>query len=116
LRGCDHDLDQAHVHQIGPHAGTRRSSLAGLGQAERVEIDSLTAEKRLVEAGFGLALLPESSIHEELRAGTLGVIDAPAPETTVPIFVVHRKHAYLSGAAKALLAMMDGWRIDPKVS
>ena len=36
-----------------------------------IAIDSLTAQKRMVEAGFGLALLPESSVDEELRAGTL---------------------------------------------
>jgi DNA-binding transcriptional LysR family regulator len=42
-----------------------------------VRIDSLTAQKRLVEAGFGLALLPESSIQEELQLGTIALIDVP---------------------------------------
>src|SRR5262249_51108796 len=40
----------------------------GLADAEIIGIDSLTAQKRMVEAGFGLALLPESSVGEELRA------------------------------------------------
>src|SRR5262249_28743768 len=40
----------------------RRLAACGLGDAEIVPIDSLTAQKRMVEAGFGLALLPESSI------------------------------------------------------
>ena len=41
-------------------------------------IDSLTAQKRMVEAGFGLAALPETSLAEELRTGTLCAIAAPA--------------------------------------
>jgi hypothetical protein len=34
--------------------------------------------KAHVEAGFGLAIPPESSLDEELRTGTLCAIDAPA--------------------------------------
>ena len=48
-------------------------------------IDSMTAQKRLIEAGIGIALLPESSVHEELRLGTLRTIDVPHLQTTVPI-------------------------------
>ena len=73
--------------------------LAALGQsdAEIVPIDSLTAQKRLVEAGFGLALMPESSVEEELR------LDA---RLAVPVVLVHRRRAYLSGAARALMALL----------
>src|SRR5205823_449482 len=35
-----------------------RLAACGLGAAEIIPIDSLTAQKRMVEAGFGLALLP----------------------------------------------------------
>jgi len=41
-------------------------------------IDSLTAQKRLVEAGFGLALVPESSVRGELKLGSLKELDIPA--------------------------------------
>jgi DNA-binding transcriptional LysR family regulator len=37
---------------------------AGLSAAEIIPIDSLTAQKRMVEAGFGLALLPKSSVDD----------------------------------------------------
>ena len=46
-----------------------RLAAIGLGSAEIVPIDSLTAQKRLVEAGFGLGLVPKSSVEEELRLG-----------------------------------------------
>src|SRR5262249_7439874 len=50
---------------------------AGLERAEVMPVDSLSAQKRLVEEGLGLALLPESSIREELRRGTLTLVDMP---------------------------------------
>ena len=55
----------------------QRLAAAGIEPAEVVRIDSLTAQKRLVEAGFGVALLIESSVQEELRAGTLRLVDVP---------------------------------------
>ena len=71
-------------------------------------IDSLTAQKRLVEAGFGIALVPESSVRDELRLGTLKRLDAPELRTTVPVTIIHRRKGYLSSAARALLALMSG--------
>jgi DNA-binding transcriptional LysR family regulator len=78
----------------------------GLGAAEIIAIDSLTAQKRMVEAGFGLALLPESSVDEELRAGTLRALKVPAVRVTIPVVMIHRSRAYLSGAARRLMAVL----------
>ena len=87
----------------------RGLSILGLHESEIVPIDSLTAQKRMVEAGFGLALLPASSVDEELRAGTLSSLRVPALRLTVPIVLIHRRRAYLSGAAQALAAMLTDW-------
>jgi hypothetical protein len=51
---------------------------------------SLTAQKRLVEAGFGLGLMPASSVEEELRVGTLRALriaaaDRGYPRATAPL-------------------------------
>lgn len=78
----------------------------GLEGAEVVVIDSLTAQKRFVEAEFGLALVPASSVREELRAGTLRVLDIPALRRTIPVAMVHRRHGYLSGAARRLMGVL----------
>ena len=59
----------------------------------------------MVEAGFGLALLPESSVDEELRMGTLRALRVPAMRVTVPVVMIHRRRAYLSGAARGLIAV-----------
>ena len=81
----------------------------GLGAAEIVPIDSLTAQKRMAEAGFGLAILPESSLEEELRTGTLRAIDMPALTTTIPVALIRRRTAFQTGAAQALAAALTDW-------
>lgn len=89
---------------------------AGLDSAERVVVDSLTAQKRLVEAGFGLALVPRSSVQEELAHAALCVLDVPALQTSIDIALIHRSSAPLDAAAAdliALLANADGARDAP---
>src|SRR5215470_2051372 len=81
----------------------------GLGGAEILPIDSLTAQKRMAEAGFGLAILPESSLDEELRTGTLREIDAPALTASIPVALIRRRSAFQSGAARALAAALTDW-------
>jgi DNA-binding transcriptional LysR family regulator len=84
-----------------------RLAALGLSTAEIVVIDSLTAQKRLVEAGFGLGLLPTSSVEEEFRTGTLHVLKIPAMRLEVPVVLVHRRRGHLTGAARALVALLS---------
>ena len=86
-----------------------RLAACGLGDAEVIHIDSLTAQKRMVEAGFGLALLAESSVDEELRRGTLRALPVPGLRATIPVVLIHRRRAYLGGAARALMATLTAW-------
>jgi LysR substrate binding domain len=74
---------------------------------------SMTAQKRLIEAGIGIALLPESSVHEGLRFGTLATIDVSHPQTTVPIYVLYRKNGYLTGAGRTLLTLISNVPVRP---
>jgi len=83
-----------------------RLGLVGLGDADVMVVDSLSAQKRLVEAGFGVALLPESSIREELRKGSLRILEGSPLEVTIPIVVIHRSKGYLSPTASALLTTL----------
>ncbi|MBX3500538.1 MAG: LysR family transcriptional regulator [Alphaproteobacteria bacterium] len=90
----------------------------GLGELDWMAIDSLTAQKRLVEAGFGVALIPASSAEEELAAGTLATIGVRGLDVGTPVFIVTRKGGYLSAAAVRLLALLRtqytaGWRRAP---
>ena len=94
-----------------PYAWSLQNRLAawGLGPVEIIPIDSLTAQKRMVEAGFGLALLPESSVDEELRTGTLRAMRISGTRVTIPVLLIHRRRAYLSGPARALMAELAAW-------
>ena len=90
-----------------------RLAACGLGAAELIPIDSLTAQKRMVEAGFGLALLPASSVDEELRAGSLTALRVPALRVTIPVVLIHRRRAFHSGATQALIATLTAWPAQP---
>jgi DNA-binding transcriptional LysR family regulator len=94
-----------------PYPWSLQNRLAawGLHPTEIIPIDSLTAQKRMVEAGFGLALLPESSVDEELRTGTLRSMRIAGTPVTIPVVLIHRRRAYLSGAARALMAELTAW-------
>jgi DNA-binding transcriptional LysR family regulator len=98
-----------------PYAAALQQLLAahGLGAAEILPVDSLTAQKRLAEAGFGLAILPESSLDEELRTGTLRAIDAPALTATISVALIRRRNAFQTGAARALTAALTDWPRGP---
>lgn len=93
-----------------------RLAACGLSGAEVLHIDSLTAQKRMVEAGFGLALLSESSVDEELRRGSLRALRVPALRATIPVVLIHRRRAYLGGATRALAAALADWTAgsDPR--
>lgn len=81
----------------------RALATAGLDGAEIIAIDSLTAQKRLVEAGFGLALVPASSVQEELQRGTLKLLKVAGLAASVEVTLLHRKGAFLSRAAQRLM-------------
>lgn len=66
-------------------------------------VDSLTAQKRLVEAGFGLALAPQGAVAEELARGDLAMIAVDDLDAANPVCAVVRRDGYLSAAAKALV-------------
>lgn len=95
------------VHKPYSSAIEQRLAAVGVATPDIIPIDSLTAQKRMVEADFGLALLPESSVREELKAGTLCLLPVPTLRATVPVVLVHRRGAFLSGAAQALAAELS---------
>ena len=74
----------------------------GLGEVHWTPVDSLTAQKRLVEGGFGVALMPATNVSEERAQGTIDTIRVDNLQATMPIFAVTRVDGFLSPAALRL--------------
>ena len=78
----------------------------GLGEIDWTPVDSLTAQKRLVEAGLGIALLSESNAAEELRYRTISTIDVRDLKASHDVVTVTRRGGFLSAAARRLLEIV----------
>ena len=79
---------------------------AGFGEIEWTAVDSLTAQKRLVEAGFGIALLSQSNAAEELGTGTIATIRVGNLTAGHDIVAVTRHGGFLSTASRRLLEII----------
>jgi DNA-binding transcriptional LysR family regulator len=78
----------------------------GLGDVAWTPVDSLTAQKRLVEAGLGIALLSQSNAAEELKSGALGSIRVGDLTARHDVVAVTRRGGFLSAASRRLLDLV----------
>jgi DNA-binding transcriptional LysR family regulator len=78
----------------------------GLGEIAWNPIDSLTAQKRLVEAGLGMAMVAASAIDEELARGTVALIQVEGQTPSQSVSLVTRKGGFLGPAAIKLIALL----------
>jgi DNA-binding transcriptional LysR family regulator len=82
---------------------------AGVSPAGRMELDNIDAAKKMVEQGFGVALLPQTSVADELEAGTLAeveVVDA-SPVRRKIVAITRRDAGPPTGQPKAFLATFE---------
>ena len=75
----------------------------GLGEITWTPVDSLTAQKRLVEAGLGIALLSQTNAADELRFGSIATIQVGDLSASQDIVAVTRRGGFLSAASQRLL-------------
>lgn len=78
----------------------------GLGEVDWTPVDSLTAQKRLIESGFGIALLAPSTVADELKASTIAAIGVGDLTASHHIVAVTRRGGFLSAASQRLLEMI----------
>ena len=78
----------------------------GLGEVDWTPVDSLTAQKRLVEAGFGIAMLSQSNAADELGSSAISTIGVGDFAATHDIFAVTRRGGFLSAASRRLLEVI----------
>jgi DNA-binding transcriptional LysR family regulator len=82
---------------------------AGVSPAATMELDNIDAAKKMVEQGFGVALLPQTSVADELDEGALAeveIVDA-SPVRRKIVAITRRDAGPPAGHAKAFLAMFD---------
>lgn len=71
------------------------------------EFDNIETIKRAVQVGFGLAILPQPSVTDELRNGQLSVVKLAEKEWTRPVGVIFRSDRNLSLAAKKFVQLLE---------
>ena len=87
----------------------------GIHEIDWIAIDSLTAQKRLVESGLGIALLQASAVDDELAQNRLATIRVSDLQATVPVVRLLRKGAFLGGAARELLRVLESrWQTSAR--
>ena len=81
----------------------------GVSPAGRMELDNIDAAKKMVEQGFGVALLPQTSVADELEAGTLAEVEIAdaAPVRRKIVAITRRDTGPPAGQAKAFLATFE---------
>ncbi len=94
------------------HQLERQLAAAGLPGSSIMAVDSLTAQKRLVEAGLGVALMPMSSVREEVRIGSLRTIEVAGVDASLPVVAVRRRGGHPSTAAAAFLDVLAEYTPD----
>jgi DNA-binding transcriptional LysR family regulator len=79
---------------------------AGMPDASVTPVDSLTAQKRLIQAGLGIGLMPTSSVREEVRIGSLRTIAVGSLQASLPVVAVRRRGGHQSPIATAFLRFL----------
>jgi len=79
----------------------------GVEVVKKAEFDNIETIKRAVEVGFGLAIVPETSIADEKRTGRLAVIRLSEKDWVRPVGVIHRSDRNLSLAAKKFVELLE---------
>lgn len=81
---------------------------SGIRPDHIVRIDGLSAQKRLVAADFGLALMQHSAVADEIAAGTIQRIETDLVQVDFPIHLVRRKYGYTSALRSRLIETLGG--------
>ncbi|HEX2861561.1 MAG TPA: LysR substrate-binding domain-containing protein [Lacunisphaera sp.] len=68
-----------------------------------MEFDNIETVKRAVEIDHGIAIVPQATVQQELRQGTLAIVPFKGKEFTRPLAILHRKGRVLTPAMKKFI-------------
>lgn len=73
-----------------------------------MEFDNIETVKRAVEIDAGLAIVPQATVLQEVKQGTLKVFEFRGKEFTRPLAILHRKGRVLTPAMKKFIETLTG--------
>lgn len=68
-----------------------------------MEFDNIETVKRAVEIDHGIAIVPQATVSQEEKQGTLAVLQFKGREFTRPLAILHRKGRVLTPAMKKFI-------------
>jgi DNA-binding transcriptional LysR family regulator len=78
----------------------------GVAVKVTTEFDNIETIKRSVEAGLGISIVPEDTVRNEVRAGTLVALTLTDERLTRPVGIIHRRRRELSPPAQAFADLL----------
>jgi DNA-binding transcriptional LysR family regulator len=72
-----------------------------------MEFDNIETVKRAVEIDHGIAIVPQATVVQEVRQGTLVTITFKGKEFTRPLAILHRKGRVLTPAMKKFIDILN---------
>ena len=71
-----------------------------------MEFDNIETVKRAVEIDHGVAIVPQATVAQEQKQGTLAVLPFKGREFTRPLAILHRKGRVLTPAMKKFIEIL----------
>jgi len=68
-----------------------------------MEFDNIETVKRAVEIDHGIAIVPQATVLQEQKQGTLAVLHFKGKDFTRPLAILHRKGRVLTPAMKKFI-------------
>ena len=80
-----------------------------------MEFDNIETVKRAVEIDHGIAIVPQATVQQEIRQGTLVAVPFKGKEFSRPLAILHRKGRVLTPAMKKFIEILNVEIPDPQL-
>lgn len=71
-----------------------------------MEFDNIETVKRAVEIDHGIAIVPQATVQQEVRAGSLAMLTLKGKDFSRPLAILHRKGRVLTPAMKKFIDIL----------
>ena len=78
----------------------------GIEIEQTMEVDNIETVKRAVEIENGVSIVPQTSVADEVRNGSLVAVEIESFEMWRPLGVIYRRHRAISPAQKQFVALL----------